>query len=234
MRKSVLRAMALGAVLSISLFGCGKEEEPLVSVEIGSHMNFGSYQGEEIDWRVLAVKGGNVLLLSEYGLDVKPYHEEKVDDISWEDCSLRKWLNEDFYEAAFSAEEKEQIVATSTEGFPAHNYHSPGDGKLTINERPTEDKVCLLTYTEACEYLSAFTETDHKKDCQPTAYAQGNENLRVYNGICGWWLSSTKRYYGNLGLPMSVSRFSSFDVENNTASMENAVRPAIWISGEGL
>lgn len=46
-----------------------------------------------------------LFILSEYILDCKRYHGE-LTDITWRDCDLRKWLNNEFYNAAFSATEK--------------------------------------------------------------------------------------------------------------------------------
>jgi hypothetical protein len=58
-----------------------------------------------IKWRVLQDSG------SEYILDCKRYHTEDA-DITWRDCDLRKWLNDEFYNAAFNAIEKEIIKTT--------------------------------------------------------------------------------------------------------------------------
>ena len=69
-----------------------------VFVQKGEHIKFGSYQGEKIEWRVLDVIGEKVLLLSEYGLDVKPYNDNLSSGITWESCTLRRWLNDEFYE----------------------------------------------------------------------------------------------------------------------------------------
>ena len=59
---------------------------------------YGSYQGEAIEWRVLDKKGDKVLLLSEYGLDIQPFDTSDVSRVLWKDSTMRKWLNNDFYE----------------------------------------------------------------------------------------------------------------------------------------
>ncbi len=53
---------ALGMVgLCVGLIGCGKSEglvaESTVPLERGEHIMYGSYQGEDIEWRVLDKKG---------------------------------------------------------------------------------------------------------------------------------------------------------------------------------
>ena len=73
----------------------------------GDIIKFGKYPQDSndskspIEWLVLDVKGNEALLISRYGLDCKRYHHER-DDITWEDCDLRKWLNCDFLKSAFS------------------------------------------------------------------------------------------------------------------------------------
>jgi len=81
-----------------------------------SRVRFGSYPQtksggvEKILWRVLEKKNGQLLLVSEYVLDNKKWHDEpnrnfpksgKKEDMAaaitdWEHCDLRKWLNGSF------------------------------------------------------------------------------------------------------------------------------------------
>lgn len=94
---------ALGMVgLCVGLIGCGKSEGPVaestVPLERGEHIMYGSYQGEAIEWRVLDKKGDKVLLLSEYGLDIQPFDTSDVSRVLWKDSTMRKWLNNDFFE----------------------------------------------------------------------------------------------------------------------------------------
>ena len=78
-------------------------------------VKFGNYQGEAIEWEVLDYEDGANLLISKKILDVQPFNyvegNETVDAV-WEDCSLRAWLNKDFYSAAFSTEEQSKIVTS--------------------------------------------------------------------------------------------------------------------------
>ncbi|MBR4550778.1 MAG: hypothetical protein IKO13_00625, partial [Oscillospiraceae bacterium] len=88
----------------------------------GDHVFFGHYEqdgdksngSEEIEWRVLEVREDRVLVISEYGLDVKPYNST-YGGVTWETCSLRKWLNGDFLTEVFTEEEQEQIRSTKVE-----------------------------------------------------------------------------------------------------------------------
>ena len=97
--------------LCIGLSGCGKNvdtvAESTVPIEIGEHVMYGSYQGEPVEWRVLDKKDGEILLLSEYGLDILPFDDSGSGSIIWENSSIRNWLNNEFYNSTFSKEEQE-------------------------------------------------------------------------------------------------------------------------------
>ena len=96
--------------LCIGLSGCGKNvdtvAESTVPIEIGEHVMYGSYQGEPVEWRVLDKKDGEILLLSEYGLDILPFDDSGSGSIIWENSSIRNWLNNEFYNSTFSKEEQ--------------------------------------------------------------------------------------------------------------------------------
>ena len=63
-----------------------------------------------IKWRVITYINNYAVLVSDKILDRIPYNENPTGiDIKWKECSLRKWLNIDFYNAAFSEEEKNCI-----------------------------------------------------------------------------------------------------------------------------
>jgi len=83
-----------------------------------------------IQWLVLENSGSELLVLSRYILDCRRYHNEFA-ATTWRDCDLRRWLNDEFYDAVFSAAEK-RVVNT------AHNTDN-GEGSPD-----TDDKVFLL------------------------------------------------------------------------------------------
>ena len=92
----------------------------LRNAEVGDCVLFGAYEQdndasngkEDIEWLVLSKEDDRVLLISRYALDYQRYNETKA-AVSWETCTLRKWLNDSFLNAAFSAEEQERIQDTA-------------------------------------------------------------------------------------------------------------------------
>ena len=63
-----------------------------------------------IEWIVLDRQEERALLLSKCALDAKPFHEVEDRTVTWAECTLRAWLNGDFYNSAFSDEERARIV----------------------------------------------------------------------------------------------------------------------------
>ena len=150
------------------------------------YITFGHYEQdnntangkEPIDWIVLERDGKTAKLISKYGLDCKRYHEQWC-AVTWETCTLRTWLNGDFLNDAFTAEERAQLE-TVTVTADANPYCSTDPGN------DTQDKVFLLSYVEAERY---FDSNDDRK-CQPTAYVKSQGKYTYPSGNCCWWLRS--------------------------------------------
>lgn len=152
----------------------------------GEYIKFGAYEQdnntangkEDIEWLVLEVKDGKALVISKYALDCKPYNTSYT-DVTWETCTLRKWLNNDFLGAAFSAEEKAMIptVTVSADKNPDYSTN-PGNA--------TQDQVFLLSITEAHKYFNS----DSARQCEPTNFAVANGAWESHIGNCCWWLRS--------------------------------------------
>ena len=199
--------------------------EKLKVAKVGDYVFFGAYEQdnntsngkEDVEWLVLEIKDGKALVISKYALDGKPYNPSYT-DVTWETCTLRKWLNNDFLGAAFSAEEKAMIptVMVSADKNPAYSTN-PGNA--------TQDQVFLLSITEANTYFSS----DSARQCKPTKYAVANgvseSNSR---NCCRWWLRSPG-YFQNLAATVSTGG----DVPEGGSQVSNdsnAVRPALWIN----
>ena len=141
------------------------EEEETVIDELKPYdtITFGEWHGELINWRVLEVRDQKVLVISERILALRQY-EEIIDGFSlptWAKCSLRSWLNNDFYQAAFSEEEQSAIILTSvnTPDFETEFETNHTDG--FVEKTPvivkgfddTEDMVFCLSVEEAYKYF---------------------------------------------------------------------------------
>lgn len=104
---------------------------------------------EPIEWIVLEKQKNKVLLLSKYILDCKLYNE--IDEIvSWENCSLREWLNTVFYNQAFNVDEQKLILETKLDNYLVDKND---ETKRVQSENITNDKVFLLSIDEVIKYF---------------------------------------------------------------------------------
>ncbi len=209
----------------------GKESaDKLVKIDVGDTYTFGTYEQdnnfsngkEAIEWIVLAKDGNELLLISDKALDCQPYNKS-WGDVTWETCSLRKWLNQDFLDVAFSESEKDKI---STVAVPATNnqkYHTNAGNS-------TRDKVFILNIDEAKKYF----ETDENRRCAPTDYAvaQGASMDNFYTtygqeATTCWLLRSPGESQEKA---TSVTFAGSIAFSGNSGVSDDGVRPAIWIS----
>ena len=114
---------------------------------IGDVVTFGNYK-----WMVIDNSQENVLkLFCIESVAEKPYNNDLI-DVTWETCTLRKWLNEDFYNE-FTDEDKALIVDTNVINDGNEKYETEG-GNDTL------DKVFLLSYDEVFYYLNDDNSSD--------------------------------------------------------------------------
>lgn len=197
------------------------EVEKLKAAKVGDYVCFGAYEQdnntangkEETEWLVLEVKDGKALVISKYSLDCKQYNTNDT-DVTWKTCTLRKWLNNDFLDAAFSAEEK-AMIPTVTVSADKNPDYSTKPGKAT------QDQVFLLSITEANKYFSS----DSARQCKPTEYAVANG--AEDDSVCWWWLRSPGRVQSNAAL---TDYDGEVDEIGHYVSLDTGVvRPALWI-----
>lgn len=134
--------------------------------------------------------GDKALLLSRYALDAKQYNAMNI-NITWEKCTLRTWLNDDFMNRAFTAAEQSAILLTNVDNSSIQCYSRWS----TSGGNNTQDKVFLLSYAEANKYLGVTYDNSNntKSRVAPTAYAisQGawtSDSEKTMDGeAAGWW-----------------------------------------------
>lgn len=196
----------------------------LSKASVGDNIFFGSYEQdgdtsngkEDIEWLVLAKENKKILVISKYALDCQPYNSSYT-HTTWEECSLRAWMNDDFLNNAFSAYEQSKIVTTNVSADKNPKYSTdPGNA--------TTDKIFLLSVKEAEKYFSS----DSARQCKPTEYAIANGTyVNDNNGDCWWWLRSPghNQYYAAFVYNVGSVGCHGDDVDGDLV----CVRPALWI-----
>ncbi len=181
---------------------------------------------EAIEWMILDTREGKSLLVSRYALDARAYHEVYT-EITWEACSLRAWLNGDFFSAAFSSEEQAAVLLSETD-----NSAAQGCGRFrTAGGNNTRDRIFLLSYAETERYFGS----DRARRCAPTAYALARGAYTSYsreeNCLTGlWWLRSP----GNFQYRASVVYSGGSLNVTYVSKASGCVRPALWLDPELL
>lgn len=112
----------------------------------------------------------------------------------WSKCSLREWLNKDFFNTAFTAEEKAQIGKTYLNNNNSFNSSLDGAG--------TFDKIFTISFYDAINSDYGFDEGGSRSDfarIKPaTDYAmcQGAEVVSYTGGNIPYWWLRTTGFYG--------------------------------------
>lgn len=208
-------------------------EKPVTAVKIenasvGSYITFGKYEqdnntsnGEEpLSWIVLDVQGDKALLLTSSLIESMPF-DDTQSETTWENCSLRKWLNDEFYNKAFSAGEKMTVLKTTVTAEPNVTFNTDAGND-------TQDNVFLLSELEASTYFA----DNISRRAYGTMYAKENGlYVSTYSNCPGtsyWWLRSP-----GLSLRSAATVQLTGHVEKNYGdgiySDSVGVRPAIWV-----
>lgn len=182
-------------------------------IVFGNYKQSNTSSKEPVSWYVVATEGDKCLLVSKDILDYQPFNDTvTAQATTWEESSLREWLNETFYEEAFSTEEQKNILATTVQDYEA-------DGKLGGK---TKDKVFLLNYDEAWKYFP----TDEDRRAELTVYGQAQKKISGNS----WWLINS---YSN-GLYKYVVNEDGLHENSPRVNESEGVRPAIWVKKEVL
>lgn len=147
------------------------------------------FKYQPIKWRVLKANSKEAFLLADIALDNQKYHEEQ-EAITWETCSLRSFLNQDFYQSAFNDKEKRAILKAKVEN--KDNLYNGTEGGNN-----TSDKIFLLSESEVYAdsakvygYINGYRIYDEARRCRSSAYAKAM-GCQSGGGRCAWWLRST-------------------------------------------
>ena len=201
-------------------------DDLLKKAQEGDTVTFGAFEQdnndangkEPIEWIVLAKRETALLLLSRRALSSRPYHISEDETVTWETCTLRQWLNDEFYKAAFSEQEQAQIKTTAVVNEDNPEYGTPGG-------RNTEDKVFLLSLAENQQYASSDETRIHTPTAAAIAQGFDDETPGEQDG-CSWWLRSPGDFKGSACL---VTQFGVAHNLGSYSNRKNGVVPALWV-----
>ena len=164
----------------------------------GCKVTFGCFEGKDLVWTVMEADGTSRLLLLDGILGYVPFNTESV-NTDWNSCSLRKWLNREFLEKAFTLKERMSIIIKLHENDYDIRWK---DG----NGPATKDKVFVFSPLEAETYF----HTDEER-------ANGE----------WWWLRGHGDELRSMKAVYTDGSIYGTGVIVNTKGC--GVRPALWV-----
>ena len=177
---------------------------------------FGQYEqdgnadngAEDIEWIILEETNDSMLLISRYILDYVPFNDTVIaESTDWSRSTLRNWLNNKFYNSAFSYEEQQRIMEIQVQ-----DYHSDNMlGKISY------DKVFILSKKQAFEYF----EYDFERATVSTTYA----NKRTMFPEDSYWLINSH----SSDLYKCVINSDGRNENNPRVNEDEGIRPVIVI-----
>ncbi len=180
------------------------------TVRLGSYPQSGKDK-EPIEWLVVhKYDGRTVCVISKYILQCRVFNEEDLVPTTWNLSSLRKWLNGEFYNAAFSDAEKARILTTTVHD----SLEKTGPGYI-------EDKVFIPCKEEA----ETFLPDPKTRICPATQYAKdaGVMTDSMTNNDW-WWIRGSKGY------DPSVINGKGEAMRLPPMQEHIGVRPMMWIT----
>lgn len=246
MKKSIQRMFRSAVVLSLAVgqfFSCPAPvskaamydlNNPVTNSCGGTTWNslyFGNYyqsdttgkKKEPIQWRVLEIRGVDAYLIADKNLDTHVYHRDAT-NTTWENSDIRKWLNEDFLNAAFTKQEQQAIISTTVDNENNPYFHTAGGSQTT-------DKVLLPSLSDMQNATYGFSTEFRKKNnarkAQNTAYLAAKQGMHpVTKGDC-YWLR-TPGYLSTHATRMNENGYGDiYGMSVNT--IRYAVRPVIHL-----
>lgn len=206
---------------------------------VGQIFKFGHYEQnniqndgvEPIEWQVLDVQNDRALLVSRNALDFRAMNDHFT-EMTWESSGMRQWLNHEFYDHAFTDDEKNQIITVRNS-----NPDNPQFG--TYGGDITEDRVFLLSYEEIIKNLH-----DENMSCGVTEFAKAQSQLiaskQIYDragminrSFASWWLRTpgmAPGYFMTAGASVNQTGEGPFSLEYHSSDISyNDVRPSLWV-----
>lgn len=209
-------------------------KKPVVQMDKCNSLYFGNYYQTDtngdgvadrndemtpIRWRILWKEGNMAYVIADQVLDCKQFNDAK-ETVTWENSSLREWLNDDFYEIAFSESERTAI----------------------IRDNIINDNIFLLSIDDVRNtdygFNSKISTMDEARIATATEYAKEHGALDSYYEdknymYCDWWLRSL----GDTLINRKCGATSVWDdgtIDKHGANVDGSytrgVRPAMYLN----
>lgn len=187
----------------------------------------------QLEWTVLDVKDGKALVLCKNIIEFMKYHSytsPSKSGYTWGDSTLRQWLNKNFYNRAFSNEEKEKIIPTAV-----YNDDNPIFG--TEDGGDSFGRIFILSASELNRYLpdSADRMASRLPSAQsidPNTGMNDSAEEHPYLNTSYYWVR-TPGLYGYSQCYVHYTGNILYDGQSKSNWIVG-VRPAMWVDEDAL
>ena len=173
---------------------------------------FNPLENQPIEWLVVSEDEEKMLLVSKHILECLPFNDWDTFDISWENCTLRAWMN-----GAFKYDEKSFA-----------DYFTEEEKSNVLPHEETGDCFFLLSLEEVIRFLPS--NHDRKSALTANAAFRLPETFKTLRegGNCSWWLRTASDEADRFTMIVdSKGMYSKHGEMNNMKG--TGVRPAVWI-----
>lgn len=187
---------------------------------IGKEIPFGRLKhlnNITIIWRILDVQEGKALLISDICIDQMPF-DKTCKTNKWADCSLRRWLNREFYKTAFTAKERAMIIPVVLPEYDDCDnlFKRDTEEDSFYAHKPEFDYLFALSVDEALDY---FDDDDDRTTIYPDGFSGS------------WWLRTPGCEDFLAACVYSDGEVSKIGNEIDDCLLGGiGVRPAMWVS----
>lgn len=158
------------------------------------------FKFEPLTWHILATDSDKTLLVCENIIDCRQFDYSAVVTNHFEQSAIRIWLNDTFYNTAFSSLEKTKIINSTISNNERNSnpYENPTlwNGGLNPNAGAnTNDNVFLLSMYETTNPnygYSAYNAFDKMRKKAVTDYGKCQGSVIGENGYGYWWTRSPR------------------------------------------
>ena len=183
-------------------------------VEFGSYPQTADGKSMPIRWKVLEIRDGKALLITEKLLDYRRFND-RLTEITWENCTLRTWMNGEFLTQAFDAGNRARVVPVTLRN---DGTRVPGSSFY----HPTRDQVFALSAEEAERYLTSAKDMT----AVTTDYAH-TKHFDFDDRSDNWWLRTSG---ADNRTAVCVNHSGVLNKSGFSVNYYNvAVRPALWL-----
>jgi hypothetical protein len=188
------------------------------AIVVGDIIEFGTFGGNPLNWRVLDVQEGRALLLTNDIIEKRLFHNKP--DATWGECELHDYLNSDFLNS-FGTEKSRIVQRINTT--PQNKWFGAPGGDST-------DKVFLLSIEEVVDYFGDSGQLENRPEGSWRIDDKHNsKRVAKYKGKAWWWWLRSPGYDSHSAAYV-YSDGALYVYGHNVIRKEGGVRPALWLN----